>query len=231
MAAQISGGLPIGELFERQADPALQNRELVPSGDVTVADFAEIWMRIVEENDDPAAVRRAMGARALAAATVDEVARRAVIEARLPVREWPSRDLRVTAVNALTGDLRVFDRGSGVPLMDAVAASCAVPMIWPPVTIGGVRYVDGGVGSVNNLALATGYERVLLLAPMDEPALAADIAMVEGEGGRVEVIGPDEASRAAFGADPLDPSTRTPSANAGLAQGKAAAAGIASFWA
>ena len=100
-----------------------------------------------------------------------------------------------------------------------------------PVTIGGVRYVDGGVRSLNNLDLAAGYERVLLIAPMDDPGLAADIGTVEREGGRVEVIAPDEASRAAAGADPLDPSTRTPSANAGLAQGRKAAARIASLWA
>jgi NTE family protein len=231
VAAQVGSGLPLGELFERQADPALQNRELVPSGSATVAELAETWMRVAEENDDPAAIRRAMGARALAADTVDEAARRAVIEARLPVREWPSRDLRVTAVNALTGDLRVFDRDSGVPLVDAVAASCAVPLIWPPVTIGGVRYVDGGVASLNNLTLAVGYERVLLIAPMDDPSLPREVAAVEEAGGRVEVIGPDEAARRAAGADPLDPSTRTPVAHAGLAQGKAAAAGIASFWA
>lgn len=231
VAAQVGSGLPIGELFARQTDPALQNRELVPTGGVTVADFAKIWRRLAAEDSDPAAIRRGLGARALAADTVDEAERRAVIEARLPVHEWPSRDLRVTAVNALTGDLRLFDRDSGVPLVDAVAASCAVPMIWPPVTIGGIRYVDGGVRSLNNLDLAAGYERVLLIAPMDDPRLAADIAAVEGAGGRVEVIKPDEASLAASGTDPLDPSTRAPSANAGLAQGKADAARIASFWA
>jgi NTE family protein len=231
VAAQVGSGLPIGELFARQADPALQNRELVPSGGVTVAEFAEIWMRLAEEDDDPTAIRRGLGARALAADTVDEAERRTVIEARLPVHEWPSGNLRVTAVNALTGDLRLFDRDSGVPLVDAVAASCAVPMIWPPVTIGGIRYVDGGVRSVNNLDLAAGHERVLLIAPMDDPRLAADVAAVEDEGGRVEAITPDEAARTAFGADPLDPSTRTPSANAGLAQGKAAAPRIAPFWA
>lgn len=231
VAAQIGSGLSIGELFARQTDPVLQNRELVPSGGVTVAEFAEIKARLAEENDDPAGIRRALGTRALGAGTVAEAEaeRRAVIEARLPVREWPSGDLRVTAVNALTGDLRVFDRDSGVGLVDAVAASCAVPMIWPPVTIGGSRYVDGGVRSVNNPDLAAGYGRVLLMAAMEDPGLAAETEAVEGTGGRIEVLAPDEASLGAFGADPLAPSTRTPSANAGLAQGKAAAERVTSF--
>jgi predicted acylesterase/phospholipase RssA len=37
----------------------------------------------------------------------------------------------------------IMDRMSGVSLVDAVAASCAVPGIWPPVTIAGRRYMDG----------------------------------------------------------------------------------------
>ncbi|MFG2088654.1 MULTISPECIES: patatin-like phospholipase family protein [unclassified Spirillospora] len=230
VGAQLGSGLPIGELLARQADPALQNRELVPSGGVSVAEVAEIWMRLAEENDDPALVRRALGARALAAGTVAEAERRAVIEGRLPSHEWPSRALKVTAVNALTGDLRVFDRDSGVGLVDAVAASCAVPMIWPPVTIDAVRYVDGGVRSVNNADLAAGHERVLVIAPMGDPGLDADIAVVNDRGGRVEVINPDGASLEAFGTDPLSPSTRTPAADAGVKQGLALAAGIARFW-
>lgn len=230
VGAQLGSGLPVAELLARQVDPELQNRELVPSGGVTVAEFAEIWMRLAEENDDPVMIRRALGARALAADTVAEAERRAVIEGRLPRHEWPSRALKVTAVNALTGDLRVFDRDSGVGLVDAVAASCAVPMIWPAVTIDAVRYVDGGVRSLTNADLAAGHERVLVIAPMEDPGLDADIAAVNDEGGRVEVISPDEASLEAFGADPLSPSTRTPAALAGVAQGRALAAGIARFW-
>ncbi|QKG19672.1 patatin-like phospholipase family protein [Actinomadura verrucosospora] len=229
VAAQVASGLPLKELYARQADPALQNRELVPAG-VSVSTVMETWMRLAYENQgDPAAVRQGLGARALAADTVTEAERRAVIEERLPSHAWPDRKLLVTAVNALTGELRVLDRESGVGLVDAVAASCAVPMIWPAVTIGGVRYVDGGVHSATNLSLAAGYERVLLVAPMEDPQLEQEIEAVAASG-RVEVVRPDEASTAAFGADPLDPSTRTPSAEAGLAQGRAAAAGIAAFW-
>ncbi|MFV2177835.1 patatin-like phospholipase family protein [Actinomadura sp. LOL_016] len=227
VAAQVGSGEPLKELFERQADPRLQNRELVPSGGVSVPEFMEIWARLASEHDDPAELRRAIGARALAAETVPEDERRAVIAERLPAHEWPARRLLVTAVNALTGELRVFDRESGVDLVDAVAASCAVPMIWPTVTIGGVRYMDGGVRSAANLDLAQGCERVLLLAPMDDGTLDAQVAEATG---RVEVVLPDEASLAAFGADPLSPSSRTPSAEAGRAQGRAVASAVAAFW-
>jgi len=70
----------------------------------------------------------------------------------------------VTAVDAATGEFRTFDRDSGVPLVQAVAASCAVPGVYPPVTIGGRRYVDGGMRSAANVDLAAGVERVVVLA-------------------------------------------------------------------
>ncbi len=77
--------------------------------------------------------------------------------------------MSVTAVDVYTGELREFDKDSGVPLVDAVAASCAVPGVWPPVTIGERRYMDGGVRSATNVDLAEDYSRVLLLAPMVDP--------------------------------------------------------------
>ncbi|QFG20075.1 patatin-like phospholipase family protein [Actinomadura sp. WMMB 499] len=227
VAAQVGSGTPLEELFERQADPRLQNRELVPSGEVGVPEFAEIWARLASEHGDPAELRRAIGARALAAVTVPEDERRAVIADRLPAREWPERRLLVTAVNALTGERRVFDRESGADLVDAVAASCAVPMIWPTVPIGGVRYMDGGVHSAVSLDLAEGCERALVLAPMDDGTLDAQVT---GATGRVETVLPDEVSLAAFGVDPLSPSSRTPSAEAGRAQGRAAAPVVEAFW-
>ena len=231
VAAQVGSGLPIEDLLARQTDPASQYPELRPSGELTPAEVLEIWARLAKEHDgDAAAVRRAVGARALATGTVPEAERRAVVEGRLPVHDWPSRALLVPAVNALTGELRVFDRRSGVPLVDAVAASCAVPMIWPPVTIDGARYVHGGVHSPTNLDRAAGHARVLLLAPMAVPAIDEGVAAVRERGGRVEVISPDEAALEAFGTDPLSPETRTPSANAGVAQGAALAAKIAPFW-
>jgi predicted acylesterase/phospholipase RssA len=97
---------------------------------------------------------------------VSQAERRAVIERRLPSRDWPhQRRLLITAVDAETGEAVVFTRDSGVSLVDAVAASCAVPVVWPPVTIDGHRYIDGGVRSVANADLAAGCERVVVIAP------------------------------------------------------------------
>jgi NTE family protein len=61
--------------------------------------------------------------------------------------------------------------------------------------------------------------------------LDADAAAIAAAGGLIEVITPDEAALAAFGADPLSPSSKTPAANAGFAQGRAAAQAVTAVWA
>ena len=65
---------------------------------------------------------------------------------------------------AKTGD-RVFDTASRVGLVDAVAASSAVPGIWRPVTIGGRRYMDGGMRAMDNADLAADAKRVVMVSP------------------------------------------------------------------
>jgi NTE family protein len=225
VAAQLGSGLPIAELYRRQVEPALQTKELTPSS-AAVAAMMEQMLTLHAEVPDPLERRRRFGALALAADTVPEAARREVVEARLPAHDWPERRLLVTAVDAHSGEVRLFDRDSGVALVDAVAASCAVPGIWPPVTVGGSRYVDGGMRTGNNADLAVGCARVLVVAPWNDPSLQAELAAVS-ERGRVEAVLPDEGALAAFGADPLAPSTRTPSAREGYRQGLAAAERIA----
>ena len=89
-----------------------------------------------------------------------------VIEARLRVGDWPAKVLKVTAVDARTGEFVVFDSAGDAGLVDAVGASCAVPGVWPPVTIGDRRFVDGGLRSIANADLAAGYERVVIVAPV-----------------------------------------------------------------
>ena len=84
------------------------------------------------------------------AQTIPESERRAVIESRLPSQDWPVRALKLFAVDAESGEPRIFDSASGVGILDAVTASCAVPGVWPPTTIDGRRYIDGGVRSGTN---------------------------------------------------------------------------------
>ncbi|PBC79795.1 NTE family protein [Streptomyces sp. TLI_235] len=228
VAGQLASGLPLAELYRRQSEAALQNAELTPDP-ATVAALTAAWGKLVEESVDPVELRRAVCDLALAAETVPEAARREVVAARLPHHEWPARPLTLVAVDADTAEVELFDRAAGVGLVDAVAASCAVPGIWPPVTLGGSRYVDGGVRSSVNADLATG-ARVLVLAPMPDEALTAQVTELEGRGAGVLAVTPDEESAAAFGVNPLDPAVRTPAAAAGLAQGRQIAGRVREVW-
>jgi NTE family protein len=225
VAAQVGSGLGLDQLFRRQTEPALQSREIMAKLDLDqlAADWAEIMQGVTSAED---ALRR-VGAYALAADTVPEAERRAVIESRLPSHEWSSRRMLLVAVDAQTGQTRVFDHDSGASLVDAVGASCAVPGVWPPVTIGGRRYVDGGVRSSDNADLAAGYGQILVISPLgyDSPIpspmpLRTVVGQLREGGSEVTVIAPDQASAAAIGVNALDPATRVPAAEAGLAQGR-----------
>jgi NTE family protein len=224
VAAQLGSGSSLPELYARQVEPGLQAAEIMVDVDL------ERWVgeigAVMASASSVPEMRRAVGAWALDAETVPERERRAVIESRLPSPEWPTRQLKLVAVDAESGEPRVFDSASGVSLLDAVTASCAVPGVWPPATIDGRRYIDGGVRGAN-ADYAEGASRVLVILPLgdvelfptDKP-LAQTMERVRAGGGEVAIVAPDEAARAAIGANPLDPSTRGPAAAAGRAQGQ-----------
>ena len=231
VAAQITSGVPLADLYDRQLSEDSAEIEVELDMEELLARFAAA----VTPATSPEEALRAVGAMALDTETVDEPVRRAAVAARLPVPAWPDRLMLLPAVDALTGELTVFSKDSGVALVDAVAASCAVPGIWPPVTINGRRYIDGGIRSVANADLAAGYDRILIVTPADPEQPApfdhTDEEIEQLKPGRVHVIPADAASVAAFGTNPLSPATRPPAARAGRAVGRAHAAAVASLWA
>ena len=167
--------------------------------------------------------------------TMPEADRRKVFEARLPASGWPSRALKVTAVDARTGEFAVFDSAGRASLVDAVGASCAVPGVWPPVTIGERRFMDGGMRTVANADLAHGYERVVIVAPvaagigfMASPGRQA--AALTAAGARVALVRPDRAAMRAIGRNVLDVSRRAAAARAGRAQAAAEAPTVRAVW-
>ncbi|HEX7442621.1 MAG TPA: patatin-like phospholipase family protein [Acidimicrobiales bacterium] len=224
VAVQVGAGCSVADLFDRQVDPASLATELTPH--LSVTDLWERMAPIYTDSADDAERRLRLGRLALEAETVDEAVRRRVIAARLDGLDWAGDRVSVVAVEAATGRRRVFDGTSGVDVVDAVAASCAVPGVWPPVTIDGARYVDGGIWSITNSDLAPGCTRVVVLAPIPDQSMHAELAGL-GDGVATVVVTPDDASRAAFGTDVLDPAVREPSARAGLAQGRAEAPRLA----
>ncbi|GJO01665.1 hypothetical protein NJB18091_35160 [Mycobacterium marinum] len=234
VAAQISSGTSLDALFDRQI--AEQSAELDPGVDIDV--ITELFLDALRKPRIPGVDKirlrlQRIGSVALATETVSESVRREVIAARLPCHDWPDRALRVTAIDVSTGELVAFDRDSGVELVDAVAASCAVPGAWPPVTIAGRRYMDGGVASLVNLGVADDCGVAVVLVPTgaDAPSpfgggSAAEVA--EFAGTSLGVFADDD-SLAAFGANPLDPRCRKASALAGRAQGRREASAVAAF--
>ena len=230
VAAQIGVGADLAELYDRQVSG--ESHEIDPG--VGIDAVAELFLAAMLL---PGATKQQklarIGAVALAADTVPEVVRRNVIEHRLPSHEWPDRDLRVTAVDTATGEPVVFDRTSGVALVDAVAASCAVPGAWPPVTVGAHRYMDGGVASTVNMAAVADCDTAVVLVPSSEDAptpwetgVAAEIA---GFGGSAIAVFADAGALAAFGPNPLDLQCRVPSAAAGRSQGRREAGRLPDF--
>lgn len=130
----------------------------------------------------------------------------------------------------------MFDRHSGVDLVDAVAASTASGFAY---SIGDNRFIDGGYRRNENADLAAGYGRVLVLSPFGGRSrhppewgmqLAAQVDELRARGSNVETIFPDGNSLNAFGVNMMDLSTRPPAARAGYNQGRALAEQLTDFW-
>lgn len=230
VAAQISTGTDLQQLFDRQFTAASSEIEI----DFDVETMMAMFGSALAESTSPEDLRRRIGALALAADTVPEAARRQAVAGRLPVQEWSDRSVLIPAIDAETGELVVFTRDSGVPLVDAVTASCAVPGVWPPATINGRRYIDGGTRSTANADLAGPADRVLVIVPAlvdAEPVvsqLAQEVSALDPA--KVLVVGADDAALQAFGANPLSPATRKPAALAGRALGRDVARRVEAFW-
>jgi len=202
----------------------------------------ETTSALISTARDAAEMRRKMGAWALAtdgASDNSVQARwRATVAARLPGQHWPQRSMLIPAVNAHTGEPVVFDRNSGVDLVDAIAASCAGGFAY---SIGDKQYIDGGYRADLNADLAAGYKRVLIIPPLGDKTrkplswklhLAAQVDELRTGGSKVEVIFPDSNSQSALavGMRVMDLSTRRPSAEAGYSQGKVLAKELIKFW-
>lgn len=249
-AAQFAASSP-AELFAATLiDPPQPNGpdgSLRPQGPTSsknpgnpVANHLARVTAIIASAADPADMRRRMGAAALeldAASDGSWPSRwRATVAARLPDRRWPNRTVLITAVDARSGEPVVFDRHSGVELVDAVAASCSSAL---PYRIGDGRYIDGGYRRNENADLAADCERVLVLSPFGgrtlhplswRMQLAAQVEELRAGGSRVETIVPDSDSEHLFGGNAMDLSMRPAAARAGYDRGVALAEQLSRFW-
>ncbi len=234
VGAQVTSGVALGELYARQLGPSETSGEIPVA--VSGQSFVDRFTDVMKRAATPREGRIAVAALSRTEPTASAGERRAVIERRLPVHTWPDRDLRLATVDAATGELVMFTRASGVSLVDAVAASCAVPGVWPAVAIGGRTYVDGGARSGTNADVAAACDVVVVISPV----LIGPLSLLDAEAaGAVRavaarpstvVVEADPEALVAMGTSPLDPANRAPAARAGRRQGRSSAAQVAAIW-
>lgn len=241
VGAALALGMDLADLLELVSKPLpLPGDGGVPSFDLLLAALADSAL-----SDDPAAGRRRLGQLAVSTPTVDEDTYVSVFSSMKGV-PWPERFAAV-AVDVETGEMQVWDPSTDIPLDLAIASSCAVPTIFPTVTINGRRYIDGGANTDLNVGVAKGHDVVLAVScfapalpegytdPVFDAMAArqrAEIAALQEAGARVEVITPSQEflDLSAWGLNLMDPATTRPSYEAGLRQAADEAERIRSLW-
>ncbi len=231
VGAQLKGGTSVADMYAAQV--AIPTPSTAPRLGARVG--LGFGLSLLRARGDIGALGRRLGSWSTREAgrgrtpTVEE--RFAAISHRLGDADWPTPGaLLVTAVDVETGALRVFDGSDGVSLRDAVAASCAVPGVYPPVPIDGRSYIDGGARSGANADLAAGCARVLALAPTDRSIGPMRSITQQLDGRPVVVISPDGAARQAIGPNVLDVAARVASARAGYAQAGRVLSAVRDHW-
>jgi NTE family protein len=247
VAAQITSGTRPAELYA--AVLAEVHRQLAGDAGSTLRRRPNLsapryldWSSsIIEAAENASDMRRRMGAAALELDASDGAGTtrwREIVAARLPSHNWPQQRVLITAVDAHTGEPVVFDRDSGVELVDAVAASTSNGF-GGPYRIGENLYLDGGYRRSENADLAAGYDRVLVLSPFGGASrmprewgmdLATQVSELRAGGSRVETVFPNSSAGDVFNARAMDPSTRPQAARGGYDQGRALAHELKEFW-
>jgi NTE family protein len=220
-AAVLQAGSAVGE-YDKVVRKSRRNDELAPA--VALAEVIPDVLAI-HGGDDPVAVKAARLAElSRQRSGIDPSRRRDVVARRVADDYWPDARLGIVAVR-VDGRRTVFTRESGVGLVDALTASCAVPGLWPVVRIDGDDYIDGGTFSLTNAELAQDAGRVVVLQPTSEsPAYAS--AQRQEVLDRAVVVEPSKRALAGFGPDPFDPDVRGVAAVLGYEDGLAASARV-----
>jgi NTE family protein len=181
------------------------------------------------------ATARQVGELAGRAVDTDEAVMVEAFRGALPSEAWPEGDLRVVGVAVGSGRRAVWTAASGVELVRAVAASCAVPGLFPPITVDDDRYLDGGLWSGSNadVLVDDGLEQAMFVGPMgagttglarfSARAVERERVALASAGTTLEVLEPGERFAAAS-MQLMDPARREEALEIGLAEGAEAAA-------
>ena len=241
VGSAIARGVSPGMMAEMQIAVARQQAEAgagpMAGPPPDLSKVMAFFMSLPETGEPPVEKRREIGEVSRTSATIPEAQMLAQFQTLGVAGAWP-KNFACTAVDATSGEFKVWRESDGVDLTRAVASSCSVPGIYPPVTINDRVWMDGGMRSATNVDVAAGHARVLAIAviPMAiaEPRMLARInaeaEAVLAAGGKFHVISPDAQTQDVFGMNMMDPSRRIPVIEQGLRQGKAIAAAVKAFW-
>jgi NTE family protein len=237
--AQVALGKDLGELVEGQRrtagrpntpPPRLAPDAAAPRGTTVIPDAI---MQLLVSNEGSIEARavqigKLAGDAPVALSETDYVES---FRRMLGTDEWPAPDLRVTTAECETGRGVLWTKHDGIGLLRAVASSCAIPGFFPTVGFGGRRYMDGPRGGFYApLVAEKGLDAVLFIGPLgalpeglrgnpEIDALAAGgLPVVQITGG---------AGLAAAASDLMDPGGRARAVDAGIDDGRAAAAEVA----
>ncbi len=239
VGSTIARGVAAHMIAEMQIAAARQPADSAAASDPPpdLSKVMSFFMRMPETGEPPLELRREIGEMARTSVTIPEDAMLARFAAMGVSGEWP-KNFACTAVDATSGEFKVWREEDGVEFARAIASSCSVPGIFPPITINGRLWMDGGMRSGTNVDLAAGHDRVLAVVVI--PMALADARMklrvnAEGEavtkaGGRYELISPDAETQEAFGPNLMDGARRIQLIEQGVRQGKLGAARVKAFW-
>jgi len=159
--------------------------------------------------------------------------------------DWPER-FACTAVDTDSGRFTVWERSSGIPLDRGVASSCSVPFVYPPITIGDGRFMDGGMRSALNADLGAGYDAVVVVSVMadlppgvelpmavrETSARTAHLEALRSSGSAVELVMPSDelVEISGMGLHLMDASRGPAAYAAGLRQADVEADRLSALW-
>ena len=183
-AGRIGHLARIAGLFSRAA-PLVSF--LAPVGPLRPSQQRAVDLVVAATDNDPDTLR-GIGHAALAADTPSARTMRRNV-GLLVDRRWPAGEqLRITAVDAYTGERIVLDRHCGIRPPTAVAASSAVPGVFAPQRIHDRLCMDGGIfGTGTHSDLVAGAGRALVLSMVGEERLPRDGFTTRADGMQQEV--------------------------------------------
>lgn len=177
LATQVCAGKTVDSLYDALVAPAVTAPAPAANVPAFDADYVQQTQALVRNAKElTPALRMQVGQRALAATKVlsedAQVQQTTTVGLGGDIRSWPTRALKIAAVDVTDGTVRFFDSTQGVPIDRAAAASNAIPGQVAPITIGDHRYMDGASGGANVDGAAGA--RVILVPNPGIPSFAPD---------------------------------------------------------